>query len=316
MCLPPVRRGAIWAGPSGSPRPACNPSPSLQELDGAVEQLDERNVHFQGKVRRVNSLPASSDSSSTPAHVGAAKNATDSPEANALPLAFVTGGSRGLGYEVAKSLRQKGHRVLIISKDPERAAAAAQTLDCDFRAVDIAEIETFRANLSEAVATFGVPQVLVLAHGVMSEKMSKTLRTTDAEWRRVMATNLDSVFTAVSEVGSKMAEARNGRIVIFSACLGRMSGPGNAGGLAPYRISKAGVNALVRNLAHETARGSRGLLVDAICPNHSRTDMGGPDAPRSAEEGAETAIWLALREFTPGVDQTGLFWEDRQVIPW
>ena len=95
-----------------------------------------------------------------------------------------------------------------------------------------------------------------------------------------------------------------------------MSGPGNTGGLAPYRISKAGVNALVRNLAHETGMGSRGLLVDATCPNHSRTDMGGADAPRSVEEGADTALWLATREFIPGIDQTGLLWEDRTVVPW
>jgi hypothetical protein len=44
--------------------------------------------------------------------------------------------------------------------------------------------------------------------------------------------------------------------------------------------------------------------------------MGGPDAPRSAEEGAATAIWLATRKFEAGTDQTGLFWEDQVVIPW
>ena len=119
-----------------------------------------------------------------------------------------------------------------------------------------------------------------------------------------------------------MVEKRDGRIIIFSACLGRMSGPGNAGGLAPYRISKSGVNALVRNLAHETGLGARGILVDAICPNHSRTDMGGADAPRSAEEGAETAVWLASRKFdfnnksneTESI--TGVLWEDHQIVPW
>jgi NAD(P)-dependent dehydrogenase (short-subunit alcohol dehydrogenase family) len=113
-----------------------------------------------------------------------------------------------------------------------------------------------------------------------------------------------------------MADARNGRIIIYSACLGRMSGPGNAGGLAPYRISKAGVNALVRNLAHETGHGSRGLCIDAICPNHSRTDMGGENAPRSAAEGAATAVWLATRELIAGTTQTGLLWEDNEVVSW
>ena len=157
--------------------------------------------------------------------------------------------------------------------------------------------------------------VLILAHGVMSEKMSKTLRTTDEEWCRVMAINLDSVFILVNAVVPSMADARKGRVIIYSACLGRMSGPGNAGGLAPYRISKAGVNALVRNLAHETGLGARGLLVDAVCPNHSRTDMGGADAPRSAEEGAACALWLATREFNPG-DTTGVLWEDNQIVEW
>lgn len=232
------------------------------------------------------------------------------------PLAVVTGGSRGLGYVVAKALKAAGNRVLIISKDSERAAKSAAEIGCEFETVDFENLDSTKSKFDEVLSKYGTPNILVLAHGVMSEKMSKTLRTTTEEWRRVMAINLDSNFIAINTLAPTMAEARNGRVIIFTACLGRMSGPGNTGGLAPYRISKAGVNALVRNLAHETGQGSRGFLVDAICPNHSRTDMGGPDAPRSAEEGAATAIWLATREFEAGKDITGLFWEDQEVIPW
>lgn len=230
-------------------------------------------------------------------------------------LAFITGGSRGLGKEVAKALVYKGYEVVIIAKDKARAESTAGELGVKFEIADLEDQQQARAISESMLTKYGTPQVLVLAHGVMSEKLAKTLRTNDAEWNRVLNINLNSTFTLVNSIGAKMAEARLGRIIIFSACLGRMSGPGNAGGLAPYRISKAGVNALVRNLAHETGHGSRGLLVDAICPNHSRTDMGGPDAPRSAEEGAETAIWLATREFNSG-DVTGVLWEDREVIPW
>ncbi len=233
-----------------------------------------------------------------------------------LPLAIVTGGSRGLGYVVAKELSLLGNRVLIVSKDPERAAKSASEIGCEFETVDFQDLDATQIKFQDIAAKYGTPKILVLAHGVMSEKMSKTLRTTTQEWRRVMAINLDSVFIAINAIAPAMAEARDGRVIIFTACLGRMSGPGNAGGLAPYRISKAGVNALVRNLAHETGQGGRGFLVDATCPNHSRTDMGGPDAPRSAEEGAATAIWLATRNFETGKDQTGLFWEDQQIIPW
>ena len=233
-----------------------------------------------------------------------------------MSLAIVTGGSRGLGFETARALKTQGHNIVLVAKDPERLKLAAEQLQCDYRAVDLEDLDRTKDVFQEILATFGSPQILVLAHGVMSEKMSKTLKTTTEEWRRVMAINLDSVFAAVNILGPSMAEARNGRIIIFSACLGRMSGPGNAGGLAPYRISKAGVNALVRNLAHETGHGTRGLLVDAVCPNHTRTDMGGPDAPLSVEEGADTAIWLATREFDPTTDKTGLLWEEREVIDW
>jgi 3-oxoacyl-[acyl-carrier protein] reductase len=230
-------------------------------------------------------------------------------------LAFISGGSRGLGKEVAKALANLGHEVVILAKDRIRAEETAKEIGAKFEIADLEDQNQARAVADSLTSKYGVPQILVLAHGVMSDKMAKTLKTNDAEWNRVMNINLNSTFTLVNAIGAKMAEARDGRIIIFSACLGRMSGPGNAGGLAPYRISKAGVNALVRNLAHETGHGSRGLLVDAICPNHSRTDMGGPNAPRSAQEGAETAIWLATREFKSG-DVTGVLWEDREVIPW
>ena len=233
-----------------------------------------------------------------------------------MGLAIVTGGSRGLGFETAKALKAAGHHLLLIAKDPVRLAQSAATLGAEYVAIDMENLDQVRDSFKAILEKFGAPEILVLAHGVMSEKMSKTLRTTNDEWRRVMSINLDSVFCALNILGAAMAEARNGRIIVYSACLGRMSGPGNAGGLVPYRVSKAGVNALVRNLAHETGHGSRGLLVDAVCPNHTRTDMGGPDAPLSVEEGADTAIWLATRSFDPTVDKTGLFWEERQIIDW
>ena len=239
-----------------------------------------------------------------------------------MPIAIITGASRGLGFENAKGLAALGYDLVMVAKDQGRLSLAQQSLKDLFPdrqiltyAVDLEDLAATRAATTQIVAEHSVPDVLILAHGVMSEKMSKTLRTTDEEWRRVMAINLDSVFILVNGLVPSMADARNGRVIIYSACLGRMSGPGNAGGLAPYRISKAGVNAMVRNLAHETGLGARGLLVDAVCPNHSQTDMGGPDAPRTAEEGAACALWLATREFNAG-DTTGVLWEDNQIVEW
>jgi NAD(P)-dependent dehydrogenase (short-subunit alcohol dehydrogenase family) len=239
-----------------------------------------------------------------------------------MPTAILTGASRGLGFENAKGLAALGYDIVMIAKDQSRLSLAQQSLQRHYPnqhfttyAVDLEDQQATRNTVELIAQQQPAAEIMILAHGVMSEKMSKTLKTTDAEWRRVMAINLDSVFTLVNGLAPAMVEARNGRIIIYSACLGRMSGPGNAGGLAPYRISKAGVNALVRNLAHETGLGARGVLVDAVCPNHSQTDMGGPDAPRTAADGAACALWLATREFNPG-DTTGVLWEDNQIVEW
>ena len=238
-----------------------------------------------------------------------------------MSLVVITGGSRGLGFETAKALKAQGHDIVLVAKDSARLAQAAAELHCDYRSVDLEDLVAAKKCFDEILETFGTPEILIIAHAVMSAKMSKTLKSDNAEWRRVMAINLDSVFCALNILAAPMAAARSGRVIVFSACLGRMSGPGNTGGLAPYRVSKAGVNALVRNLAHETGLGSRGFLIDALCPNHSRTDMGGPDAPLSAEEGAQTAIWLATRKFdvngaTVQEKVTGVLWEEMKVVPW
>ena len=238
-----------------------------------------------------------------------------------MGLVIITGGSRGLGFECAKELASLGHQIVLVAKDKARLEESAKHLGAAYRSVDLEDLDAAKGAYEEILESFGTPEIVILAHGVMSAKMSKTLKTDNAEWRRVMAINLDSVFSALNILAAPMAQARAGRVVIFSACLGRMSGPGNAGGLAPYRVSKAGVNALVRNLAHETGLGARGFLVDEVCPNHSRTDMGGPDAPLSAAEGARTAIWLATRAFdVNGVsDQeklTGVLWEEMKVVAW
>ena len=237
-----------------------------------------------------------------------------------MVLAVITGASRGLGFENAKSLAALGYDIVMIAKDSNRLTMAKESLQENHPhqqftsyAVDLEDMQSVRSTVELIRQQHHVPEILILAHGVMSDKMSKTLKTNDSEWRRVLAINLDSVFTLVNGLAPAMVEARSGRIIVYSACLGRMSGPGNAGGLAPYRISKAGVNAFVRNLAHETGLGARGILVDAVCPNHSRTDMGGADAPRSAEEGAACALWLATREFNAG-DTTGVLWKTIKLL--
>ena len=233
-------------------------------------------------------------------------------------VALITGGSRGIGLAAARRLGMHGATVVLVGRGDESAKAAAATLVADGIdavgvACDVGDAEQVAA-LPGRLGPQAAVDILICAAGVMSERTAKTLRTSESEWRRVMEVNLDGVWRTFTAFVPGMVERRHGRVIAVSACLGRMSGPGNAGGLAPYRVAKAGVNALVRNLAHEQGMGMRGVLVDATCPGHCRTDMGGADAPRSAEQGAETAVWLAGRSADGA--QTGVLWEDRDVVPW
>ena len=234
-------------------------------------------------------------------------------------VAVISGGSRGIGFAAAKQLGALGATVVLVGQSPENLSTAVSQLlalgvDADSVCVDVADGE----KVSVAIGKHSLApeaDILINSAGVMSEKMAKTLRTTNQEWQRVMGINLDGTFNLISAIGPQMAQRKSGRIINVSACLGRFSGPGLAGGLAPYRISKAAVNALTKNLAAELGSGSRGVLVDAMCPNHTRTDMGGPDAPRSPEEAADTIVWLATREHNVET-LTGVLWEDRQIVPW
>ncbi len=121
--------------------------------------------------------------------------------------------------------------------------------------------------LRERLGAIAEPEILVCSAGVMSEKMSKTLRSTPDEWNRVLGINLFGVVNALANFASPMVAARSGKVIALSACLGRFSGPGTSGGLAPYRVSKAALNALIRNFAAETGWGARGRGLSQSLPN-------------------------------------------------
>jgi 3-oxoacyl-[acyl-carrier protein] reductase len=253
----------------------------------------------------------------------------DAPPAPLTPgsfagkVALVTGASRGIGHAVAAGLGAAGATVICVARDAERLDEAVYSLRKDGVDAVAAPCDLSQGweveRLPDALGELASVDVLVNAAGILGSRASKAVQTSYEEWRLVAAVDLDAPFQLSRAFVPGMMARRSGRVVNVTACQGRMSGPGTSGGLAPYRVAKAGLNALTRNLAHELGLGRRGVLVDAVCPGHCRTDLGGPDAPRSVEQGADTILWLAsrkARDATGALAETGLLWQDRTPVPW
>jgi NAD(P)-dependent dehydrogenase (short-subunit alcohol dehydrogenase family) len=100
-----------------------------------------------------------------------------------------------------------------------------------------------------------------------------------------------------------------GRVVNMSSLAGQLSGMSS--GFPAYRISKAALSAVTRIAAAEAGKGD--VKVNACSPGWVRTEMGGPNATRSPEKGAETAVWLAT---LPADGPTGGFFQDKASVPW
>ena len=127
--------------------------------------------------------------------------------------------------------------------------------------------------------------------------------------RKAMTTNVFGPILLCQALTPLMKKNKYGRMVNISSGLGQLSDMN--GGYPAYRISKTAINAVTRIFADELK--NENILVNSMCPGWVKTDMGGPSAPRSVKEGADTAIWLAT---LPNGGPSGKFFRDRKKIPW
>jgi NAD(P)-dependent dehydrogenase (short-subunit alcohol dehydrogenase family) len=227
-------------------------------------------------------------------------------------VAVVTGANRGLGLEIATQLARLGLLVIPTARDAESAARVAQGLAAAglhaapgvLDVTDDASVGRLAAAVQDEL---GRVDVLVnnagIGHDFGRPAAGADLALVDEHLR----TNLLGAWRVTNAFVDAMLGNDYGRIVFLSSGMGALSEMG--GGSPGYRISKAGVNALVRMLAAETA--GTNVLVNAACPGWVRTDMGGPNAPRTVAEGADTAVWLATLE---DGGPTGGFFRDRAAI--
>ena len=231
-----------------------------------------------------------------------------------LGTAVVTGANRGLGLEACRQLLHLDYRVVLTGRDPGRTSDAAARLGVpEDRAMavemDVRDLDSIERACRAATERMGPIDVLVNNAAVLVRESSEVLSIPADDFRRTFDTNVFGVIDVCRVFAPGMVKRKYGRVVNVSSGAGQLS---RMGTYAPaYSLSKAALNALTLILA-ETYRGT-GVLVNAVDPGWVRTDMGGPSAPRSVEQGADTIVWLA----TLGDDgPTGGFFRDRRRIEW
>lgn len=229
-------------------------------------------------------------------------------------VAVVTGSLRGLGREAAKQLAKKGYHVLLTGRDESRgkiaqAEFAKQGMETSFFFLDVANSRSIESFAKTALQNFGKVDVLVNNAGIMIDSSEKTLSDYEHSIKKTFETNTLGPFLLCQALVPAMMKEGFGRIVNISSGMGQLTEMNS--GHPAYRISKTALNAVTRMFADQTK--GTDILVNSACPGWVRTDMGGQQAPRSLEEGADTIVWLAT---LPMGAETGGFFRDRKRISW
>ena len=217
------------------------------------------------------------------------------------PVALVTGASRGLGREVARRLVTEGFTVLAGMRQPVPVAGA------EVLPLDVTDELGVLAAADAVKLRYRRLDVLVNNAGIMLDAHLGALELDGDTIRRTLETNMLGPLRMAQAFAPLMGPG--GRIVNVSSGGGQLSAPST---WAPaYCISKTALNAVTVQLA-EALKG-RGIAVNAVCPGWVHTDMGGPEAPRSLDQGADSILWLVLKT---GPELTGGFWRDGERIAW
>jgi NAD(P)-dependent dehydrogenase (short-subunit alcohol dehydrogenase family) len=229
------------------------------------------------------------------------------------PVALVSGASRGIGREIARQLAaDHGYVVLAGARDlagaRHRTGAGEVEEGVTFIQLDVADPCSVDRLGGRVAVDPGRLNVLVNNAAVYGSPTGAAEYDL-GEAHDVLEVNLFGAWRLTQAVLPLLRDSGHGRIVNVSSGAGQLADM--QAGRAAYRLSKTGLNALTRILAAEES--GHGILANTMCPGWVRTDMGGPGAPRSVEQGADTAVWLAT---LPDDGPNGGFFRDRKPIPW
>ncbi|MDQ0897518.1 SDR family oxidoreductase [Paenibacillus sp. V4I7] len=229
-------------------------------------------------------------------------------------VALVTGANRGIGFELVKQLALNGFGVILASRDLEKGNEAAQSLkqsglDVSFVQMDVDDQDSIRQASQTVNETFGRLDVLINNAGVYLDENELFMTMDPSILEKTMSTNFFGVYHVIRTFIPLMEKRSYGRIINISSEYGMMNEMSQRG-VSAYKLSKLALNALTR-LAAAEIQGD--IKINAVCPGWVSSDMGGPAAPRTPKQAAESILWLAT--IGPGGPQGGFF-RDGKAIDW
>ncbi len=228
-------------------------------------------------------------------------------------IALVTGANKGIGKEIVRQLAAKGISVYLTARDESRAINTYEELTNEysnvlFHQLDVTDQKSVDKCRDYIKKEHGRLDILINNAGI-TDKGTTGLGADIEEIERIVQTNTYGPLRMCRAFVPMMIKNKYGRVVNISSRLGRLSTM--EGRLPGYKISKAALNAVTRIIAEETA--GKNVLVNAMCPGWTKTDIGGPKASRTVEEAADTAVWLATMR---DGGATGCFFYDRKKRAW
>jgi NAD(P)-dependent dehydrogenase (short-subunit alcohol dehydrogenase family) len=221
-----------------------------------------------------------------------------------MPVALVTGASRGIGREVARQLADRDYDVILTARNEQKAQVAAEEIGARALQLDVADPGSIGRAASEVTEL----DVLVNNAGIVIDGGVSGNEPDFDAIARTLETNFYGAYRVTVALLPVLRRSAHPRIVNVSSGMG---GVAEMGGWVPgYRVSKAALNAMTRILSTELK--DDGVLVNSACPGFVNTDMGGRwGAKKPVEDGAAGIVWLAT---LPDDGPTGGFFRDGKPV--
>jgi len=230
-----------------------------------------------------------------------------------MKTVFITGANKGIGHEVARQLAAKGFHVFVGARNAKAGQKAAEEIakqcgKATFLEIDVTDNDSVTTAAREFSNVEDHLDVLVNNAGIIVDGDDAILEISDDLLQKTLETNTLGALRVTRAFASLLRKSKTPRVINVSSGGGQLTG--GADGWAPaYCISKTALNGVTVQLVAALPE----FAVNSVCPGWVRTEMGGENASRSVEEGADTIVWLASEARQ---DLTGKFLRDRKEIPW